>query len=332
MKVHGIRRRPLTRPWGEAGTGRAPIRAALAVTSLMCGSIQLTAADTLAPLELTRIAAGVYVHVGPHGEASPANQGGVSNVGVIVGERAIAVVDTGGSAIFGHRLKAAVDALSDLPVRHVINTHVHPDHTLGNVAFAEDDAVTFIGHARLARSLGDRGPHYLRSFGRLIGAAFDGTHIVAPTMAVKDRLEIDLGNRILELEAHATAHTDNDLTVFDRTGDVLFAGDLVFMERLPVVDGSILGWMGVIETLKAHPARMVVPGHGPASAPWPGALDDQRRYLGKLVDGIRALIAQNATMSEAIEQVAQDERERWLLFDDNHPRNVTTSFAELEWE
>ena len=92
---------------------------------------------------------------------------------------------------------------------------------------------------------------------------------MAPTLLVVDRAELDLGGRRLMLEAHPTAHTDNDVSVFDQASGTLWLADLLFMERIPVIDGSLLGWLEVLETVQGWPAQRVVPGHGPASAPWP---------------------------------------------------------------
>ena len=96
---------------------------------------------------------------------------------------------------------------------------------------------------------------------------------------------------MLELRAWPTAHTDTDLTVLDTATGTLFAGDLLFMERIPVVDGSLLGWLRVMDELERLPAQRVVPGHGPPSAPWPEAAAPQRAYLEYLRDTLRARAA-----------------------------------------
>jgi glyoxylase-like metal-dependent hydrolase (beta-lactamase superfamily II) len=70
------------------------------------------------------------------------------------------------------------------------------------------------------------------------------------------------------------AHSDNDLTVFDEQSKTLFAGDLVFLSHIPVLDGSIRGWPGVIQELGTLSARRVIPGHGPVSE-WPAALSGE---------------------------------------------------------
>jgi quinoprotein relay system zinc metallohydrolase 2 len=291
-----------------------------------------SAAGAEPPIATAEIAPGVHVHAGAIALMSPENRGDIANVGFIVGGEAVAVVDTGGSAAIGEALLAAVRAVTDKPVRYVINTHVHPDHVFGNVAFAEAGA-TFVGAARLPVALAARGDYYLQANAPLLGPGLaDDVAIVSPDLTVDDRMTIDLGGRSIELRAWPTAHTDSDLTVLDPQTGTLFAGDLVFMEHIPALDGSIAGWLAVTEKLSAIPAARVVPGHGPASAPWPDALAPQRRYLEAVASEVRRLIADGATIAEAPAQVAQEARSRWKLFDEFHARNVTAAFAELEWE
>ena len=283
------------------------------------------------PLRLEEVAEGVHVYAGPHEEAGLPNLGAVGNAGVVIGRDSVAVIDTGGSPEFGRRLRAGIAALTDLPVAWVITTHAHPDHFFGHTAFDEDGA-SFAGHRRLARALATRGPFYFDAFERLVGAAFEGARIVAPTMEVSDEARIDLGDRVLVLNAWRTAHTDNDLTVLDLRTGTLFAGDLVFVDRLPVVDGSLKGWLDVLSELRRVPAARVVPGHGPASVAWPQALDAQERYLRALLRDVRREVAAGGRIESAIGRVAAEERGRWTAFDASHPRNVTASFTELEWE
>ncbi len=226
---------------------------------------------------------------------------------------------------------AAIRARTDLPVSHVVLTHVHPDHVFGSGAFLGEGA-EIVGHAHLARRLAENGPFYLASLRRLIGSALDGTELVPPTSIVDGTATIDLGGRVLELRTWPAAHTDTDLTVLDSSTGTLFAGDLLFMERIPVVDGSLLGWLRVMDELERLPAQRVVPGHGPASAPWPAAAGPQRAYLEYLRDTLRAELRRNRTLEQAVDEVPPPPGSTWLLADENHARNVTASFTELEWE
>ena len=282
-------------------------------------------------LSVREIAPGVYLHQGVHEDATPANLGGIANIGFVVGEQAVAVIDSGGSARQGAALLAAVRAVTDLPVRYVINTHVHPDHIFGNATFRNEDPM-FVGHAKLPRALAARGAYYLKRLPEFLGEASAGTEVVPPSLTVTGQLEIDLGNRPLLLIAHPTAHTDNDLTVLDLATGTLWLGDLLFSERTPVIDGSLKGWLAVLDQLARLDAERVVPGHGPVATAWPDALAPQRGYLEQLLTELRQIIAEYGTMTDALEKVAQDQRGAWLLFDEYHPRNVVTAFTELEWE
>jgi quinoprotein relay system zinc metallohydrolase 2 len=282
-------------------------------------------------LNLKEVAPGVFVHQGAHQLPDARNRGEIANIGFIVGERCVAVVDSGGSPEQGAALRQAVAATTPTPVCYVINTHVHPDHIYGNLAFKQP-GVSFVGHYKLEQAMAARAPYYMEKASRDLGFSLRPEHFIPPDRPVKDTLELDLGGRTLSLTAHPTAHTDNDLSVYDRKTQTLWLADLLFMEHLPVVDGSLNGWLKAIDTLKGMDAKLAIPGHGPVSAAWPAAPAAEERYLKMLQTEIRAALRANRTMEWAMANVGLSARPDWQLFDDFHKRNIATSFAELEWE
>jgi quinoprotein relay system zinc metallohydrolase 2 len=280
---------------------------------------------------LDEIAPGVFAHQGETSLMTRDNLGGIANLGAIVGDDAVAVIDTGGSLLQGRAFLAALREKTQKPIRYVINTHAHPDHVFGNGAFAGAGTV-FVGHKNLPRALAARGEHYLASFRQIMGDALEGVTIIAPTLTVADILTLDLGGREIVLQAWRTAHSEADLTILDKKSATLFAGDLLFLQHVPVVDGSLLGFLEAADRLAAIEAARVVPGHGPMVAPWPKALDDERAYLTRLTADLRAAIKKGESVREAAKSAGEEEWPKWRLFDDYNARNATAGFAELEWE
>ena len=307
------------------------------------GGVFGQAVDSPAPLQVTQVNTGVYVHLGALEDWAPVNGGDVANIGFVVGSRCVAVIDTGGTPSVGQALRAAIERTTPLPVCYVINSHAHPDHMLGNVAFndakssapqeqVQQRAPQFVASAAFTRTLKAREPFYLNALRRDFGIQLDPSAIVYPGISVDKTLELDLGDRMLTLQAWPTAHTDNDLTVYDQRTHTLFASDLLFVQHLPAVDGSLRGWISVMADLKRLDVATVVPGHGAVSNDWPAVMDAQAVYLGGLLRDTRSAVKNLIPIQQAIDRIGIPAGPPWLLTDRFHRRNVTAAYAELEWE
>ncbi len=106
----------------------------------------------------------------------------------------------------------------------------------------------------------------------------------------------------------------------------------LFVGRLPALDGSLNGWLGVLDQLERLPVKLAVPGHGPLARNLAAAIMPERRYLQALAAGIRGELHQAKPLQDAIDHVASGEKSHWLLWDSVHPRNVVRAYQELEWE
>lgn len=315
---------------GRCTCRRTLLRSALAFTvAPLVSRVTASASTTLA---LREIAPGVFVHQGRYELQSPENRGDMSNSSVVIGNDAVAVIDTLGSAQIGRELRAAIKAITDKPIRYVINTHMHPDHLFGNAAF-KDDNPAFVGHHKLRRGLEARSQSYLASSKDMLGDdAFAGSEIIFPTKSVDDTLTLDLGGRSLVCEAQKTAHTDNDLIITDSKTDTAFFGDLLFSGHIPTLDGSLRGWLSLIDQLEGRKVARVVPGHGPHAMQLPEAVLSEKHYWSVVASDIRKFIKDGKDLMEATKTAGQSERANWAMFDQYHVRNVTAAFAELEWE
>lgn len=318
-------------PGREAATEAACQAQAVDVPVFPAGTVEgaPVCREVGAALPVEEVAPGIWVHSGRVEEPSAANAGDISNLAFVIGGTSVAVIDSGYTRAVGESLWRAIRARTDLPVSHVVLTHMHPDHVLGATVFAEAGAQV-LGHDALARALADRQESYMESLARLLPPeVWLGT---APPVVDGTAEAIDLGGRVLRLVAQPVAHTGTDLAVIDDQTGTLIAGDLLFHRHTPALDGSLRGWQGVMAALTGEGFNRVVPGHGDASLPWPEGAAALTRYLDVLAADTKAALDAGEHMGEAVLHIADSERPHWDLFDAFNPRNATVAFTELEWE
>ncbi|WP_334223750.1 quinoprotein relay system zinc metallohydrolase 1 [Thiosocius teredinicola] len=245
----------------------------LAWAMLLCATQSVFAARDYA-LEPQQVAPNTYVLIGANEHFSFANGGNIANTGFIVTDDGVVVIDTGPSRLYGEQMIAAIRAITEKPVVRVYNTHLHPDHFLGNQAF---DASVLAALPATIDGIRRDGDGFNENMYRLCGPWEAGTHVVAPAIATADGVERIGGHRLRLLAM--TGHSDGDLVVFDETTGVLFAGDLVFNGRTPTTPhAEIVQWLASLDALDTLPFKVLVSGHG-AVASDRSPIDLTRRYL-----------------------------------------------------
>ena len=295
---------------------------------------------TIKAFEIKEIEDGIYVHYGVHEETNKRNKGDICNIGFIVGKKSIMIIDPGGTQIIGRKLLERVRKISQLPISHIVITHSHPDHFFGTEAFSKENA-KIVGHEKLNRSL-------VNNFDFYKNLQFNntGVDIIKSTKLIKANLLvetnkikfIDLGDRIVEIKAWTSGHTDNDISVYDKKTKT-FWSENIFVERTPSIRASILGWKKNLEDILEMDIKLIVPGHGMATEK-EQALQPMINYFDRIITQIRGFHKKNKSLKEVINLVQQSENldnskvnmENWILFKEYHYANITKAYTELEWE
>ena len=280
---------------------------------------------------LTEITENNYVHIGKHVSIEDQANDDIANIGFIVGNDCVAVIDTGGSINIGTELKNSIHKVTEKPICYVINTHVHFDHILGNKAFVNEN-INFVGHKDLAEAVNQNRDFFLTQFKNNLHPDATESDIIGPSILIEKPTQLELGGRTLTLIPFATSHSHSDLVVIDNKTKTLWAGDLIFRERIPTLTGSIKGWLKTIDKIKEFDVKLVVPGHGNIASSLDEALGQQQDYLTLLLNKTREAINQGMFLNEAVQTIDKDNQLKWLLHDYQHATNVSKTYIELEWE
>ena len=239
------------------------------LTGLLAGvslSLAVPAAGHDYRLRPQQIAPEVYAVIGATEDFDTKNGGNIVNTAFIVGSDGVVVIDSGPSLRYGQQLRQAIAQVTDKPVALVINTHHHPDHFLGNQAFA-DVAIGALAETRTA--IGAEGNAFAENLYRMSGSWMKGTEVLAPNRTLSAGALAVAGRRLRLLAFDG--HTGADLAIFDEASGVLFAGDLVFNQRAPTTPhAEIAHWLQSLTALEKITGergfRVLLPGHGqPAS-------------------------------------------------------------------
>ncbi len=290
-------------------------------------------------IEFKEVADGIYVRYGKHEPVSAKHIGNIANHGFIVGETGVAIVDPGGSEDVANSTLSAIAKITQLPVTHIIVTHVHADHSLGLSAYKStrlSPKPVVLGHNNLEASLSHNLAFYAAQFGyskhtdKILQLIKSG--MIQP---VDTERVFNLGSREITVKAFSTAHSTSDVVVYDNKSKTLWAGDLLFVDRIPAIDGSVLGWLAALESLAKLETKIVIPGHG-RSGEYDLLMQPQLEYLNLLVSYSREAIANGLSLNTFLQKnngvFSADKADQWELFDTQHKVNLTRAYTELEWE
>jgi glyoxylase-like metal-dependent hydrolase (beta-lactamase superfamily II) len=287
-----------------------------------------------APFELkpVKVTDAVYAVIGDLGGQTYENDGLNANLGFVIGDDGVLVINTGPSRRVAEALHAAIRKATDKPVKWVVNVNSQNHYWHGNGYFAGQKAA-IIAHAEAARLMREQGPGQLTANQNTLKEKAAGTTLAFPTETFTDSKVLMLGKTKIELQHYGNAHTPGDLVVWLPQSGILFTGDLGITGRLLAVlpFGSSKGWLDGFARMEALKPRIVIPGHGKV-----GTLADVQRdtrdYLATLRDGAKKVFDAGGTMDDAVNKVDQSRFRKLENFDQLARRNMNIVFQEIEKE
>lgn len=218
------------------------------------------------PMRAQQVVPNVYAVISPARDfPNPENKGWNSNAAFVVTGAGVLVIDTGSSETIGKALRKTIAAVTNQPVRWIINTHGHADHWLGNAALA-DAKTEVIASSTVRDRIVNEGKDWIERFGRMTGGATGTSRIVKPTHVYDARVAIAFGDLKAELIPSNDGHSPGDLIVWLPKERVVFGGDVLYVERAPATfEAKVAPWIDTLKTIEALQPAWVVPGHGPVA-------------------------------------------------------------------
>ncbi|HEY0878291.1 MAG TPA: MBL fold metallo-hydrolase [Zeimonas sp.] len=285
-------------------------------------------------VEPRRVSERVWYVQGDSGMVSRQNEGFNSNAGFVVTDDGVVVFDALGTPALGAVLLERIRGVTSQPVRRVVVSHYHSDHFYG-VQALKDAGAEIWAHRAVRDYLATDAPAARLAERResLAPWVTDEARIVAPDRFVDGETAFRLGGLTFRLLPAGPAHTDEDLMMLVEEEGVLFAGDLVFAGRVPFVgDADPRAWLAALEKLAAYRPRVVVTGHGPASADAPADLALTRDYLLYLRSAMGAAVDELLDFEEAYERTDWSRFSSLPAFDDANRRNAYNVYLRMQHE
>lgn len=283
-------------------------------------------------LKTEQIAEDVFALIGPTTNRDTQNLGNNANFGVVVTSEGVVLIDPGATRKGAQMIHEAVRAITDEPIRVVINTGGQDHRWLGNGYFKELGA-HIVANENAAIDQKARVQDQLISLTDLVGSdGLAGTEPVYADETFSDRKDMTIGGTRIEIHHAGHAHTPGDSFVWLPDHRIMFTGDIVYTDRMLGIgsQSAHLSWIAAFEAMAARNPEVVVGGHGmPANLA--RATADSYDYLVFLREAVQEFMDNGHGMEE-IGTIDQSRFSYLENFDSLKGRNAQRVFEELEWE
>lgn len=276
-----------------------------AVLPLFALLLLLPAMTHAGDMSFKEVAPGIYAHIGDTGMRTYENEGMNANAGFIVTKKGVVVVDSGSGYQIARKIHAAIRKVTQQPVKYVINTGGQDHRWLGNSYFKAQGAEIIASRAAV-EDMTTRGPMLLAATRDTLKERFAGTELTLPTRSFEKELSLKPGGRDIRVLHFQPAHTPGDSVVWLPQEGVVFAGDIVFVDRLLGVlsVSSTSGWLASFAEMAKLEPRLIVPGHGDI-CDLPKARHETADYLRLLVGHMERAIERMDGLQESIDSLDQ---------------------------
>lgn len=280
----------------------------------------------------TQVAPDVYAVVGVLGPPTYENDGLNNNLGFVIGENGVLVINSGPSVRVAKALHDAIEKITKRPVKWVVNVNSQNHNWLGNGYFKSLGA-RILAHREADRVMREMGDTQLEASKALLKDKFAGTALAYATETAGDKQELALGGITVQLLHFGPAHTPGDMAVWLPQQKIVFAGDIVFTERLlSVIDiGSFTGWVRAFDQVAALHPQIVIPGHGRPTG-IAQARRDTHDYLTFLRKEIKQSLDKGESIQDAVDKIDQSRFKRLKNFEELAKRNANQVYLEMEKE
>lgn len=282
-------------------------------------------------LEVQPVTDGIWALVGPQSQRNAENLGNNATFGVVVTSEGVVLMDPGGSWKGAEMIDAAIDQITDQPVTHVIDTGGQDHRWLGNGYWQAQGATVIASEAAVADHK-DRQSMQLTMLSQLLGDQLAGTDPSYADVTFDSDYALSLGGLTFRIMHRGQAHTPGDSFVWLEDRDVMFTGDIVYVERILGVgpQSSAKSWIDAFDAMAAFNPTHVVPGHGRATT-LEQARADTYDYLVNLRSQIGALIEEGGDIMQA-PQIDQSAFAGLEQFESLAGRNAQAVYEQMEWE
>lgn len=302
------------------------IRTVIATALLVLPTVAL--ADVL---KVQPVTDDVWAIVGPLEQRSEVNLANNATFGLVVTPEGAVLMDPGGSWQGASMLHIAIRTVTDQPVVYVIDTGGQDHRWLGN-GYWQAQGATVIASEAAVEDHRDRADDHMIALSQFLGEGLDGTEPAYADVTYQTDFTLEFGGLSFEIMHRGAAHTPGDSFVWLDERDVMFTGDIVYVDRLlgngPARDTD--SWIAVFEAMAAYEPAHIVPGHGRATD-LATATRDTHDYLVNLRSRIGALIEAGGDIMDA-PQIDQSAWSYLEQFDSLAGRNAQATFEEMEWE